>query len=205
MSDASDLLAFIAGAEAPPAPEALCAFVVRATGAERGFLVVEGSARKVWAVDLDGFALGHGGERLPVELLPTSGGIVARRAEPTTALALQGPTGMGQVTLLLEHRFRPYPLEHLTDADLRSWWMALVVGLRWSLDAAQVAGVASPPGDEVDSSAEGAPWDEHAEHSLAALESVQWNISRAARHLGITRHGLKKRIRRYGLHRPSEH
>lgn len=41
--------------------------------------------------------------------------------------------------------------------------------------------------------------------SLFALEGAGWNISRAARHLGITRHGLKKRMRRLGIRRPREY
>jgi transcriptional regulator of acetoin/glycerol metabolism len=47
------------------------------------------------------------------------------------------------------------------------------------------------------------PAPEELQQSLGALEGNAWNISRAARHLGITRHGLKKRMRRLGIRRPA--
>jgi transcriptional regulator with GAF, ATPase, and Fis domain len=39
--------------------------------------------------------------------------------------------------------------------------------------------------------------------TLRALDSEHWNISRAARILGMTRHGLKKRMRRLQVARPN--
>lgn len=39
--------------------------------------------------------------------------------------------------------------------------------------------------------------------TLGALDSQDWNISRAARVLGMTRHGLKKRMRRLHVARPA--
>lgn len=39
--------------------------------------------------------------------------------------------------------------------------------------------------------------------TLRALDAEQWNISRAARMLGMTRHGLKKRMRRLAVVRPN--
>lgn len=39
--------------------------------------------------------------------------------------------------------------------------------------------------------------------TLRALDAEQWNISRAARTLGMTRHGLKKRMRRLQVARPN--
>lgn len=39
--------------------------------------------------------------------------------------------------------------------------------------------------------------------TLRALDAEHWNISRAARQLGMTRHGLKKRMRRLQVARPN--
>ncbi|MEN9581822.1 MAG: Bacterial regulatory protein Fis family [Pseudomonadota bacterium] len=204
MTTPADLLAFIAASPEAPTPEALCAFVVRALGAERGFLRLDGAPPRIWAVDMDGFALGNGGERFPVELLPNPPSAVSRRAEPTTALAITGALGLAQLTLLLEHRFRRDPLGQVTDTELSGWFAALAVGLRWSLDVLATHPVGGVPDAEEDSADEHAPWDDQAAASVAALEQTNWNISRAARQLGITRHGLKKRMRRYGLDRQSE-
>jgi hypothetical protein len=43
---------------------------------------------------------------------------------------------------------------------------------------------------------------EQRSESVSALQTSDWNISRAARQLGMTRHGLKKRMRRLGIRRP---
>jgi transcriptional regulator with GAF, ATPase, and Fis domain len=54
--------------------------------------------------------------------------------------------------------------------------------------------------DEPDSA--GAPSLTERADSVAALQNAGWNISRAARLLSMTRHGLKKRMRRLGIRRP---
>ncbi len=213
---ATELLSYLSAVSAPPSPEELCAFVVRSCGAERGFLVLDAPSRRIWAVDLDGFALGHGHQRIPVELLPEGAGDVVRRTGKSAGLGLSLRTGTGLVTLILEHRFRRYPLDHLTDVELQQWLLALAVGLRWILDSSAATAVSPPqtrgtpkppvlarPGLRKTQPVIGAAEQVELDDSLLALQQEDWNISRAARRLGMTRHGLKKRMRRLGIERPA--
>lgn len=232
--------------------------MVKACGAERGFVLLDRAGietdaergsppRRVWAVDMDGFALGHGGQRLPLELLPREMGEPHRRVGEGAGLSLSMSTGLGTLTLVMEHRFRRYPLDHLTDDDLSNWLLALSVGLRWALDdsldapskeaeahaddppratsepgrrgsvsptdpklerkTADPAGAAAAPPSQPGirkARPQAAPQTAEAKVTHQALEATSWNISQAARILGITRHGLKKRMRRLGLERRAE-
>jgi hypothetical protein len=183
--------------------------VVQASGAERGFIILDATLaastrRRIWGVDLDGLSLGHADQRLPGDLIPDQAGTVVRRAGSNAGLGIRLQTGIGSVALVLEHRFRRYPLDHMLDEELRAWINTLAVGLRWALDAESRAELQVAPVRAEEAERQLVAGAKIAT-SLEALNDCNWNISLAARRLGMTRHGLKKRMRRLGLARTSEH
>ncbi len=112
------------------------------TGAERTFVARcvgdAGEVSEVWAVDLDGLALGDAGKRLPVDAVraalarsvplyqpatPTAAGKGARLALASSA----GPSG--RFVLVLEHRFAPGRFDALAAPLLDRWrTLAAVLG-----------------------------------------------------------------------------
>lgn len=109
------------------------------------------------------------------------------------------------VCLILEHRFLKTPIELLKEDALRGWTTA--AALLWRLTRSHVpkpsfSHLSKPVLPDI---VKVRRVDEQGTmvQSLKALEQTGWNVSRAARELGITRHGLKKRMRRFGIQRPA--
>lgn len=203
VAPAFEILAKMSDSAHTPTPEGLLMELVRCGGAERGFLVWED---RIWAVDVDGFSLGHGRDRLQRDWLPAAGR-VSKREEPSAVLATTLQTGVGIVSVLLEHRFSTCAFVDLDDEEFRRCVLVAAVGLRWATDSvARGAGLprSTPLAAAASAPLVSEPSGSEAEvESRSALEEHDWNISRAARSLGMTRHGLKKRMSRLGIQRPT--
>lgn len=152
----------------------------------------------------------------------------SKRTAVIGALAIE-PTWV--VTLVLENRFSGAELATLDDQSVQQWVVLVALAVRMEAlvrDGAPEAVVANDvepsvarrsSGSDVEvesearmswnvdrsSTSEAIPFEQAAERSetLRALDAEQWNISRAARILGMTRHGLKKRMRRLAVVRPN--
>jgi transcriptional regulator with GAF, ATPase, and Fis domain len=118
-----------------------------------------------------------------------------------------------EVTLVLEHRFAPTQLSALDDREIGRWVTLCALAEPRATESSGQAREDSVPATALQPvvMADGVATTESAndsidpaqlEQSLGALQTNDWNISRAARHLGLTRHGLKKRMRRLGIRRP---
>lgn len=150
------------------------------------------------------------------------------RASKRTVIAgtLRVQSDVG-VSLILENRFAGEALANFDDQDVVRWLVMLGLVVRLdgagehdeqivSSAGARVTGPAvvverranaqtsdvGQPVPESSRSWDAAPPAAHEQQradTLGALHQEQWNISRAARRLGMTRHGLKKRMRRLSL------
>jgi hypothetical protein len=130
------------------------------------------------------------------------------------------------VSVILENRFAGEALAGFDDTQVTRWLILLGLVARLNAvgeqpasgvqvgshgtDAAQTAkvgvvAVSTPPAATSpvvfeQSEAQDPRLDQRQrEDTLGALHQEHWNISRAARRLGMTRHGLKKRMRRLSL------
>jgi hypothetical protein len=201
--------------------QGVCRELSLAIGAERLFCVVNAKSRQdVYGFDYEGYPVTSAESRLPMELIEQSraasatarGSSVIRRA----ALDVRGAALVAamhspdlDVFLVLEHRFAGAQLSAIDERDVARWVTLCAVAERARRDTGPDT-LRPPPGTDaelelgnIDGAQHAAALEpEEVQLSLSALEDQAWNISRAARQLGITRHGLKKRMRRLGIQRP---
>jgi transcriptional regulator with GAF, ATPase, and Fis domain len=111
------------------------------------------------------------------------------------------------VTLVLENRFAGTELATLDDHTIEQWVILAALSSRLTAGVADVMPRASGVGEQAPTAGDaGKPngassEDGERSETMSALAGENWNISRAARVLGMTRHGLKKRMRRLNLAR----
>lgn len=156
---------------------------------------------------------------------------VSRASKRTAVIGALAIEPSWVVTLVLENRFSGAELATLDDQAVQQWVILVALAVRMeglvregaaevvvANDVEPVVVRRGPVSDvEIESGAR-LSWDvarssvsdvvpiEHAaerSETLKALDAEQWNISRAARVLGMTRHGLKKRMRRLAVVRPN--
>jgi hypothetical protein len=199
----------------------LCRELVRQSQVERLYcLILRDESLDVVAVDCDGYPLGYGEQRLrdsEFAELALSGTPVGRGVQITRRISraskrtvVVGSLALRQdwlVTLVLENRFAGTELATLDDHTIEQWVILAALSSRLTAGVADVMPRASGVGEQAptagDASEPNGASSEDGERSetMSALAGENWNISRAARVLGMTRHGLKKRMRRLNLAR----
>lgn len=127
------------------------------------------------------------------------------------------------VSLILENRFAGEALASFDDQDVVRWLVLLGLVVRLNAvgehaepsasgeveraarlavaaeAAASASNASAQPLQEARQAWDSVEQERQRADTLGALHEEQWNISRAARRLGMTRHGLKKRMRRLSL------
>ena len=109
----------------------LARFVLRASGAERAFVVIAGDAgvERAWGADLEGHAVGDAEKRVPLELVLSArgrAGVVYQRSVATAGgagsrLAAAATAGERSAVVVLEHRFVPARFDAVTEESVRLW------------------------------------------------------------------------------------
>jgi MoxR-like ATPase len=151
-----DPWAFVArvgeGASQSDAALDLARWVVRAAGAERAFVVLEGErSQKAWGVDLDGLPIGDAAQRVPADVVAAARarglvhqGRVATAGGEGARLGVSARTVSGAAVVVVEHRFVPGRFDAVDEASARVW--ATCASLLSRLEPAAPAGpVAAVP------------------------------------------------------------
>ena len=130
-----------AGASQSDAALDLARWVVRAAGAERAFVVLEGDGSRVaWGVDLDGLPIGDALTRAPAESVTAARarGLVYQARVATAGgegarLAVSARTSSGAAVVVVEHRFAPGRFDAVQPDEAHRW--AACAALLSRLDA----------------------------------------------------------------------
>lgn len=213
-------------------PTWMCRELVRQSDVERLFCILRrGESLEVVAVDCDGYPLGYAEQRLrdcefsdvAFAARGAAYGVqitrkVSRATKRTVVVASLALDADWVVTLVLENRFSGAELATLDEHTVEQWVILAALTARLATSTASAppepsqALLQPEPQDDGSNGDEGAQSGEfvlsrdHAVErgeTIAALKTENWNISRAARVLGMTRHGLKKRMRRLRVVRAS--
>lgn len=120
----------------PGDPAALLPAILRASGAERGFVVQvddEGETVRAWGVDLDG-PLDEAARRVPsavvTEALARAGVVHVRARAGGSFLAFASEPGDRRVVVVVEHRFVEGRFDGVPATWPRAWVSAALAGLR---------------------------------------------------------------------------
>jgi formylglycine-generating enzyme required for sulfatase activity len=186
----------LAGLERPMGMRAVVARVVQLVQAERGLVVERGEGQQLQlraGCTAAGEAIPSTDQRFDAEVA-----LAAMRQRRTIDVwagrpLIASPLAGGHGCLLLERRFSGSAFSESDRLVAQAAADLLSV-------AARLGGTALPPADRGDG--------QSLEEAVAALErqlvaqalsEEQGNISRTARRLGLSRNGLRARLRRYGL------